>query len=593
MLDDKIVKIASYLSHPFLDLPEEFIDATLSKQDISNVYTFLRRNRTIFRTMNYFHAQPPLPRKMNLLAQIVQNDELFAKTYAYTSLLVQRTLEVMNKISSNHIDMIFIKSFSEIPFDSHNYDILFRKEQVQITQEILEDLGFKEMKHLNEPFKRFFRRVDSDLVVSIHVHTGIAWEGVRFVDSDDVWLRYRKLNIQNVELGFPSSEHAILITAAHAFFENRCLKLCDLINIAEVLNNNSVDWSYLADWTILDHWFEPFYTFLRMFNCAYQSLFEEKLVNQETFDKLLVANKNTRNLRLKKTKEEFSERTLPIKIPAVLAGRSYFNKVLQTPNLPLFKKTEKVASTALHYFKNRLPTKKQLPLFLICFSGQDGTGKTAHAKHLCNGLEEIIHIMNDELVEKDFRVDYVWSRGIGSTIGPMMGGIRQILLGEKSPQEGEYEFKRGRLLSKEPLRTLWAYFTLVDELLQLQTKVRVPLLLQRMVVCDRYIQDAIIDVECDQNKNLSWVTKKILTDLLPRPKLVFIMNADINEILTRRKQISPDVVECKRHRYFENQKGSNCNVIDTSEKFEETSKQVFHKVLETLMLPHSENSNDQ
>jgi thymidylate kinase len=500
----------------------------------------------------------------------------------------------MNEMSNSGINMIFIKSFGEIPFDSHNYDILLRKEDVEITKKLLEDSGFKESKHLNEPFKWFFRRVDSDLVLSIHLHTRVAWEGVRFVDEADLWLRYRKLDIQNVKLGFPSPEHSILITTAHAFFENRCLKLCDLINVAESLHADDVDWSYLADWTTRDHWFGSLYSFLHMLNCAYESLFEERLIEKEAFDTLLAGHKSIQNLRLDKiTKKYRGKMNLPMKISTILVARSYINKVLETTDDPLIKRIEKVASTGWHYFKNRVPPKKQLPLFLIRFSGQDGSGKTVHARHLHTELEEMIHLMNDELVEKDFRVVYVWSRGIGSTIGPLMGAIRKVLLAHKFPEEGEYRFKREKLLVREPIRTLWAYFTLVDELLQLQTKVRVPLLLQRMVISDRYIQDAIIDVECDLNKNVSWVVKKILTDLLPRPKLVFITDADIDEIWKRRKSINPDVAECKRQRYLGYLRGEEYFLVDTTEKFEENSKQIFQRVLETLVLSPSKNSRDQ
>lgn len=68
--------------------------------------------------------------------------------------------------------------------------MFFSEKNVQITKKLLEDLGFREMKHVNEPFKWFFRRVDSDLVMSIHLHAGVAWEGVKFVNENDFWLKH-------------------------------------------------------------------------------------------------------------------------------------------------------------------------------------------------------------------------------------------------------------------------------------------------------------------------------------------------------------------------------------------------------------------
>lgn len=584
-------KLASYLAHPFLDLPDELYDAhphNLTENEIRSVYSFLRKNRVILRTMDYLESKVVLPRKMEMLQEIVKDNDVFAKTRSYTSRLVQRTVGVLDEISRSGIEMIFIKSFKEIPFDSHNYDILFRKADVQTAKKALENCGFKEYIHLNEPFKWFYRRVYPDLVLSIHLHTGVAWEGVKFVDEDDLWLRHRRLKLHNVEFGFPSSEHSIIITVAHAFFENRNLKLCDLLNLAEAFQTRATNWSHLPDWPIQDGWSEPFYIFLQMANYTYESLFGENLIEKEVSEMLKAKIKGVQNKNWEKVTEQFDwKKTLPLEIPTVLVARSYVNKVLRNPGLSFIQKTDKVLLTGWHYSKNRFLPNKQLPSFLICFSGQDGTGKTMHAKHLYNEVEEMIHLMNDELMEKDLRVNYVWSRGIGSTIGPLMGAIRRVLLARKSPEEGEYEHKRERLLTREPMRSLWAYFTLIDEVLQLQIKVRFPLLLQQTVISDRYIQDAFIDAECDLKQNVSWVAKKIITDLVPKPRLVFITNADPNEIQKRRKIMKFDVIECKRQKYLSYLREENGNMIDTAEDFGTNSVHIFQKVLETLMLPEA------
>lgn len=590
-------RLASYLAHPFFDLPDEFYNTNpsdLTENEIYSIYTFLRKNRVIFRTMNYFQSMIPLPRKMKLIQEIVQDNDLFAKTRSYTSLLVQRTVEVLDEIAKSGIEMIFIKSFKEIPFDSHNYDILFRKEDIEAVKKILEQLGFKEFKHLNEPFKWFYRRVDPDLVLSIHLHIGVAWEGVKFVDEHELWLRHRKAKIHNVELGFPSSEHSIIITAAHAFFENRNLKLCDLLNISESLYANNIDWSYLVDWSTRDHWFEPFYIFLQMVNYTYTSLFGVRLIEKEAFEMLMAKTKVAEKKSWEKIIKQFNKRkTLPVKIPTVLVARSYIYKVLKNPDYSFIERTGKVVSTGWHYSRDRILHKRQLPSFLICFSGQDGTGKTVHAKHLITELEEMIHLMNDELIEKDFRVNYVWSRGIGLTIEPLLRIIRRILLAHKSPEVGEYQYKREKLLTREPIKSLWAYFTLIDEILQLQIKVRVPMMHKQMVISDRYIKDAIIDVECDLNKNISWITKKIITDLVPKPKLIFIADTNADEILKRKKTMKAEVINCKRQKYLKYIKSENCSIVNTAENFGENTTHIFQKVLITLMIPNTQPSENQ
>jgi thymidylate kinase len=277
------------------------------------------------------------------------------------------------------------------------------------------------------------------------------------------------------------------------------------------------------------------------------------------------------------------KKKLPVSIPATSITWEFVKKVLKNKNDSLSGKIRKVSSTGLQYVKHRLPLRKDFRALVICFSGQDGTGKTAHAQVLQDGVENMIHVINDEMTEKNFRVRYVWSRGIGTTIEPFLRMTRGLLLGRKSSNIKNYSRKRESLLRKEPARTLWAYITLTDEVIQLITKVKIPLMLRNIIICDRYIYDVFVDIECDLNKSISWPVKKILTKMLPKPGIRFIADATPRMLIKRKQGLELKVITCKKQEYLNYLHNQGFFLIDTSEDFKKNSQDVLSKVLEVLM----------
>jgi len=586
MSSSKESLLAAYMAHPFLDLPNETF--SYKQHEMSSIYDFLRRNRVLLRTMNYGLSQKPnLLNKRVFLKELVQKNELFAQAYNYASRLRQKIVEIAKTMEQIGVEIIFIKSLNDFPLDSHNFDILVKEQDLVRARECLKDLGFKELVRLQEPFKVFYRRVDCDTTIStisIHLHTRVAWEGVNFVDSDKLWDKHREIRIDDVTVGFPSSEHHLLITSAHAFFENQRLSLCDLMYMVEAIQSgNRIDWNYIVDWCITDHWFKAFYAFLQMADHAYTSLYEKRLVEQNVYMILAKKGSIARDGLSKKLIYQFEKtKGLPIKIPITNVALSFSHKVFRTQGKSLFEKIGKVSSSGWHYLKRRVPLSREFPTFLICFSGQDGTGKTTHAKCLQSELLKTIHMMNDEFAERDLKTKYVWSRGIGSTIDPLLSIIRVLLLGSKSPRMGEYVSKRETLLNMKSIRNIWAHVTLADEALQLLIKVRLPLFFQQNIISDRYIYDALVDAECDLTQNVSEALRNSVTNLLPKPDIVFIADAEPAEIMKRKKDLEFAKVKCKRKKYLTYLNDERFILLDTEKDLQQNRIEILSKVLEAL-----------
>ncbi|HII94943.1 MAG TPA: adenylyl-sulfate kinase [Candidatus Methanofastidiosum sp.] len=171
---------------------------------------------------------------------------------------------------------------------------------------------------------------------------------------------------------------------------------------------------------------------------------------------------------------------------------------------------------------------------LICFTGIDGSGKTTLAKRL-----------TESLIEKDTHVVYVYGRLKLFLTKPLTFIGNKMFLKNYSITENyvEYSGKKKILFSKHKfiLKT-YLYVLLFDYLLQLMIKIRIPLLLGKVVICDRYIYDTIItDIAVDMNFSkeeiISLLDKCFL--LIPNPDMTFLVDV-CEKVAYSRKNDVPD-----------------------------------------------------
>ncbi len=564
--------LASYLAHPYLDMPED--PGPLTQHEINAIYTFLKDNKVLLRSINYcVRSEPTSLTKKRFIERVAQKHKPFAEAYELAFRLRQEALETAGILTENGVDLLFIKSFKDLPLDSDNFDVLVKKTDLVQARRILEDSGFTELVKIREyewhgpPHKFLYRRLHNGIALTIHLHTQVAWEGIKFVEESDLWNKHQERRIDGVNLCFPSPEHHLLITIAHAFFENRCLKLSDLVYIVEDLQSGDrMNWNYVADWALSDHWFKPLYAYLRLADHIYESLFENRLIEENVFDLLAKKGKiQGERLAEKQLIHLFEKkRLLPLKIPSTRVVFQFIEKVFESPLESSTEKMTKVLSMSLAYLKRRMPFRRKAPVFLVCFSGQDGTGKTEHAKCLWN-----------RLLKRGIRASYVWSRGTGSSIKPLLPIGRLLMSGSRLADTGKYNSKRKAMLKREPMKTIWAYVMLVDELLQLFLKARIDLMFGRVAICDRHVLDVLVDLKCEFGKNISYAVEKIVTNLAPMPKISFILDTEPKEIMRRKEVGDLNLVKCKRASYLANCARMRSTLIDTGKAFEQNQNEIL------------------
>jgi len=99
-------------------------------------------------------------------------------------------------------------------------------------------------------------------------------------------------------------------------------------------------------------------------------------------------------------------------------------------------------------------------------------------------------------------------------------------------------FVETRLSNRAGLVSLWCFLTQLDNLLKTGLKVILPLLLGRVVICDRYILDLMVETMADlhDSPRRMRLGYKLLR-LLPRPDHAFLI--DIDPIVAFRRK--PDM----------------------------------------------------
>jgi len=574
--DNLLTRLTGYLAHPSLDLPHNLYADGVNEQTLLKTFFLLRANKVLFRVLNSGGSHGFLE-KSKAVAELVRESVLFEDSYDYMRSQKRELLDVVAKFNEKSVDSVFIKSLNDLPLDSDNFDILVRKEDLPVLFKVLKDCGFVEVTWVREPYKWLFRRVEGAKgYTAIHLHTAVAWGGIEFVDVKDLWKKHRKKEVEGVTLGLPSPEHHLLTTVAHAFFENRQFSLGDLAYLIEDMKDGSVDWEYVANWTVRNRWFDSFSGMMRLADYVHEELFESPLIPVDTRE--LIARKTESDGRdlAERLIAQFDERRfLPVKVSTTIVGFRYVRKVLTDADLSFSDKSAMILHLFDGFVKKRIPLFKRHPAFLVCFVGRDGTGKTTHAKYVWKEVTQ---------VSKTIRVKYVWSRGFGHFLHPFLVVVRRLLLDSGAPKISQRSnaSRRASVLKREPMKSLWAYVMITDHLLHL-ARVRLALGLGYLVICDRWIIDTIVDVKCDLGKTLGRFLEAIIEGLAPNPDFTFIMDTETSRLIERRLNVDNDLLEHKRQSYLEYSRRKNSKVINTNEALEENRKKIASVVVRNFL----------
>ena len=514
-------------------MPETFSAGGYENIDVELILSILKGNKVplVYLNKELFETYPQFFNSSEFNAE-------YEKENATCQLQRSEWAKVREAFLKNSIESMLIKSVGSFPYKSSNVDVLIRECDRKPAEIILKDMGYIQLHNVEEPYKTLFRMFAGGEPTSvIHLHNKVAWMNP-FHEEELLWARYRHWS-EDYLINTPSREDSILILTAHWFYEDKEIKLSDIQNICACLMKGELDWEYMIAVAGKRGWLDGFYFGLLVQSFVEKKLYGKSLIESDQLEEMKLALPMWMRTYFKN--KVYSQKIeLPFKLQKIFGKSLHFVKTLKDNTTTPAKKIYEMIVVAhgslfVVLFEKLKVNIRYQPAMLIAVSGVDGSGKSTYAA-----------ILADILDLCELRKRIVWSRvGSSNFLKPFskMASIFYYLktgkgFKKKFDNFEESETRRKVLFGKSSVpKLVGVHLLLLEMLWQYFFKVTLPLLRKKVVICDRYIYDTLVDVTTrygiDPNDNEGKLFRKILTTITPKPDLSYVLFIPHEEAINR------------------------------------------------------------
>ena len=209
---------------------------------------------------------------------------------------------------------------------------------------------------------------------------------------------------------------------------------------------------------------------------------------------------------------------------------------------------------------------------LICVCGIDGSGKTTLAKRLIASLRR-----------HGVPTVYAWGSHQQFISRPLVALAQAIFLPRKKREKNyrEYERSISRSLKNPILSALYRGLVLMEYYVQMLWKVKLPLLLGKNVVVDRYVYDFAINLGIQLGSSDEELKQRLrrLLSLLPKPDVVFLADVPAEIAFQRKKDIPAlSYVKKRREIYLKLGEELGFTIVDARRSLDELGEVMLHSV---------------
>jgi len=208
----------------------------------------------------------------------------------------------------------------------------------------------------------------------------------------------------------------------------------------------------------------------------------------------------------------------------------------------------------------------------ICIIGIDGSGKTTLAKGLVKKLNQ-----------KGIRAKHVWGGYECYIMRPLVFiGQKIFLRGADAFEDYNQYYSTIQKTAKIGIiSNIYQNLTLTEYLFQIFLKIRIPLVLGRTIISDRYVYDIIINLAVNlgySDKEFKKRLKRFL-NFCPKPDLIFFINTPVEVAFERKDDIpSLEYLELRKNFYLNIANDYKMIVLDGCKDLTKLEEQVQKEV---------------
>jgi thymidylate kinase len=472
-------------------------------------------------------------------------------------------------------------NYPSFPHTSDNIDVLVRPEHGRDARDALRRMGYVELRNVEEPRKYLFRKFhDGRCVSAIHVHEEVAWF-VGFLDEDALWARMRPASDDPL-VTVPSPEDAILVNLAHACYENKLLRLNDIVRVRHALRlaGDELDWDYILRVAAARGWEDGLCFLLLVYAAVEQAVFGDSRVpaalHTELERRLLQFSYAWRRLEQVRGDVASGQVALPLSLSYWFCKRLYYRKILGDPARTFLQRWRDAALTLAWGIRLKSRIRPQ-PGAIISLSGFDGTGKTAHA----DALVEVLRVC-------EIKASYFWSRGGSTGLPSAISRLVHSLPWRRraTPPLADSVTRRRAKLNNPLVRFAWSWLVAIDQIGTYTLRVRLPALLGRVVVSDRYVYDTAVEMDASLPKEARWsrLAIRTLLKLAPAPDLGYVLDLSPETAQERKTdEVWHAEIDAERRRYQALAGQHGLRVLSTEGGFAESNDLLLREVIMTYM----------
>jgi thymidylate kinase len=482
---------------------------------------------------------------------------------------------VRDRFLERGVESVLFKSVGlspSFPYTSDNLDTLVRPEHIQRAREILGELGYVELRNVEEPQKFLFRKFEGgESVSAIHLHGTVGW-GVPFLDDDALWRRVR-VSEDDPSVFVPAPEDALLATIAHAFYENKSFKLQDIARIRHCLRKGNVDFPDIEKIARERGWEDGLAFCLLLYSRLEDLLYGEQRIPGDALERArrIIASKAWLSRQLENTSKR-DEVHFPFHLPFLFGKIMYYRKILGDSRRRSATRMYDVVSTLAWGIKLKLHIRGQRGM-IVSFSGIDGSGKTVHIRSLIEAF-----------AAADIEARSYWTR-FGSSARKRSSGDASAGNAGPSDTAASLERRRGRLRNPG-MRFGWLTCNLTALVLRYNWRARLKRRLGGVMICDRYVYDAVVEIGASlpDDPRLSRWTERWLIRLCPRPDVAWLLDVPADVSVRRQADeggstASAEELSRQRSMYLALAEVHGLNVVTTESRPEETTSRVVRETL--------------